>query len=82
MKKQEKSIVMLCVMFGVLAIAVGNIEQYQETQEYFSMVGILSIVWAGAFYLTIKQEQPKVIGKKRTEDLEYTSIFKSNSNGK
>lgn len=57
MKKQEKSIVMLCVMFGVLSIAMGNIEQYQETQEYFSMVGILSIVWAGAFWLTIKQER-------------------------
>lgn len=57
MRKQEKSIVMLCVMFGVLAIAVGNIEQYQDTQEYFSMVGILSIVWAGAFYITIKQER-------------------------
>lgn len=43
-------------MFGVLSIAMGNIEQYQETQEYFSMVGILSIVWAGAFYITVKQE--------------------------
>lgn len=47
---------MLCVMFGVLAIAVGNIEQYRDTQEYFSMVGILSIVWAGAFFITLKQE--------------------------
>jgi hypothetical protein len=56
MRKQEKSIVMLCVMFGVLAIAVGNIEQYRDTQEYFSMVGILSIVWAGAFFITLKQE--------------------------
>lgn len=77
MRKQEKSIVMLCVMFGVLSIAMGNIEQYQETQEYFSMVGILSIVWAGAFYITVKQEStPKVVGKKKVEDIEYTSIFK------
>jgi len=64
-------------MFGVLAIAVGNIEQYEKTQEYFSMVGILSILWAGAFYITVKQENaPKVVGKKKVEDIEYTSIFK------
>jgi hypothetical protein len=54
---KEKSIVMLCVMFGVLAIALGNLEQYAETQEFFGMTGILSMIFAFTFYLTITQER-------------------------
>lgn len=40
------------------------------------------IVFIGGAFFGWEEKQPKVVGKKRTEDLEYTSIFKSNSNGK
>ena len=54
--KHSKAIIISCIVFGVLSIALGNLEQYDKVQEYFSMVGILSILWSGAFYITIKQE--------------------------
>ena len=54
---KEKSIVMLSVMFGMLAIALGNLEQYKETQEFFGMTGILLMIFAFTFYLTITQER-------------------------
>lgn len=57
MKHQETLIISASIIFGLFAISVGNIEQYAETQEFFSMTGLISILWAGAFYITIKQEK-------------------------
>ena len=54
--KHEKAIIIASILFGVFAIGMGNMAQYAETQDYFSSVGIISILWAGAFYITIKQE--------------------------
>ena len=54
--KNEKAIIIGSILFGVFSIGMGNMAQYEETQQYFSMVGIISIVWSGAFYITVKQE--------------------------
>ena len=57
MKRQEKTIVMLSILFGMFSIGMGNMAQYAETQEYFSIVGIIFMVWSFAFWITIKKEQ-------------------------
>jgi len=48
---------MFSILFGMFSIGMGNMAQYAETQEYFSIVCIIFMVWSFAFWITIKQEQ-------------------------
>ena len=75
-----KAIIIGSILLGMFFIGMGNMDQYADNQETLSSIGIISILWSWAYWLTIKQEQPKIVGKKNIEDIEYTSIFKKESN--
>lgn len=55
--RKQKAIIIGSILFGVFLIGMGNMAQYANNQETFSAMGIISILWSWAYYLTLKQEK-------------------------